>query len=47
MLADYNLSRTTDVYIEGDCAMHCGGLVGAQLKGFVGFERGGEDHAGA
>jgi predicted porin len=37
LLADYSLSRATDVYIEGDYAMYRGGLVGAQLQGFVGL----------
>lgn len=37
LLADYNVSRATDVYLEGDYALYRGGLVGAQLQGFVGL----------
>ncbi|MFP6562665.1 porin [Paraburkholderia sp. B3] len=37
LLADYSLSRATDVYLEGDYALYRGGLVGAQLQGFVGL----------
>jgi predicted porin len=37
LLADYSLSRATDVYIEGDYSLYRGGLVGAQLQGFVGL----------
>ena len=37
LVADYGLSRATDVYLEGDYALYRGGLVGAQLQGFVGL----------
>ncbi|HXZ08730.1 MAG TPA: porin, partial [Paraburkholderia sp.] len=33
LLADYFLSKRTDVYIEGDYSLYRGGLVGAQLQG--------------
>jgi predicted porin len=36
LLADYNLSRATDVYAEMDYSLYRGGLVGAQMQGFVG-----------
>jgi len=36
VLADYNLSRATDVYAEVDYSLYRGGLVGAQMQGFVG-----------
>ncbi|RKP56778.1 porin [Pararobbsia silviterrae] len=37
LMADYNLSRRTDVYIEGDYAWYSGGLIGAQIQGFNGL----------
>lgn len=36
-LADYNLSKRTDVYLESDYSLYRGGLVGAQLQGFNGL----------
>ncbi|WP_321960752.1 porin [Paraburkholderia sp. J7] len=36
LLADYDLSRATSVYAEADYSLYRGGLVGAQLQGFVG-----------
>jgi predicted porin len=33
LLADYNLSPRTDVYLESDYSLYRGGLVGAQLQG--------------
>jgi predicted porin len=33
LLADYNLSKRTDVYLEGDYSLYRGGLVGAQFQG--------------
>ncbi|CAG4901077.1 porin [Paraburkholderia saeva] len=36
LLADYNLSKQTDVYLEGDYSLYRGGLIGAQLQGFCG-----------
>ncbi|MFM0658421.1 porin [Paraburkholderia sediminicola] len=35
-IADYNLSKHTDVYIEADYSLYRGGLVGAQLQGISG-----------
>jgi predicted porin len=35
-IADYNLSKRTDVYFETDYSMYSGGLIGAQLQGFNG-----------
>lgn len=37
LVADYGLSRRTDVYVEGDYSLYRGGLVGAQLQGFTGL----------
>lgn len=37
LLADYNLSKRSDVYLEGDYSLYRGGLVGAQLQGFDGL----------
>ncbi len=37
LIADYNLSRRTDVYLEGDYSLYRGGLIGAQLQGFCGL----------
>lgn len=37
LLADYDLSRRTDVYFEGDYSLYTGGLVGAQLQGVNGL----------
>lgn len=37
LLADYDLSRRTDVYVEGDYSLYTGGLVGAQLQGVNGL----------
>ena len=36
LVADYNVSRRTDVYLEGDYAQYRGGLIGAQLQGVNG-----------
>jgi predicted porin len=36
LLGDYQFSRTTAVYLEGDYAWYRGGMVGAQLQGFNG-----------
>ncbi|RAS30985.1 porin [Paraburkholderia bryophila] len=33
LVADYNLSKRTDVYLEGDYAIYRGDLIGAQLQG--------------
>jgi len=33
LVADYNLSKRTDVYLEGDWSKYDGGLIGAQLQG--------------
>jgi predicted porin len=33
LLADYNLSKRTDVYLEGDYSLYRGGMVGAQFQG--------------
>ena len=33
LVADYNLSRRTDIYLEGDYALYRGDLIGAQLQG--------------
>ncbi|MBV8627083.1 MAG: porin [Paraburkholderia sp.] len=33
LVADYNLSKRTDVYVEGDWSKYDGGLIGAQLQG--------------
>jgi predicted porin len=32
-VADYNLSKRTDVYVEADYAVYRGDLIGAQLQG--------------
>jgi predicted porin len=37
LVADYNLSRRTDIYLEGDYAQYRGGLIGAQLQGVNGI----------
>ncbi|WP_321844864.1 porin [Paraburkholderia bannensis] len=37
LMADYSLSKSTDVYAEGDYSLYRGGLVGAQLQGFCGL----------
>ncbi|HZZ09265.1 MAG TPA: porin [Paraburkholderia sp.] len=37
LLADYNLSKRTDVYVEGDYSLYRGGLIGAQLQGVCGL----------
>lgn len=37
LLADYDLSRRTDVYVEGDYSLYAGGLVGAQIQGVNGL----------
>ncbi|HEX3635389.1 MAG TPA: porin [Paraburkholderia sp.] len=36
LIADYNLSRRTDVYVEGDYSLYRGDLIGAQLQGVNG-----------
>ncbi|CAE6775325.1 Outer membrane porin protein 32 [Paraburkholderia domus] len=36
LVADYNLSRRTDVYLEGDYSLYRGDLIGAQLQGVNG-----------
>jgi predicted porin len=36
LVADYNLSRRTDVYLETDYSIYRGGLIGAQLQGVNG-----------
>jgi predicted porin len=33
LVADYSLSKRTDVYVEGDYALYRGDLIGAQLQG--------------
>jgi predicted porin len=33
LVADYNLSKRTDVYVEGDYSLYRGDLIGAQLQG--------------
>jgi len=33
LVADYNLSKRTDTYVEADYSLYRGGLVGAQLQG--------------
>jgi predicted porin len=33
LLADYNLSKRTDTYLEVDYSMYSGGMVGAQFQG--------------
>lgn len=33
LLADYNLSKRTDVYLEADYSLYRGGMVGAQFQG--------------
>jgi predicted porin len=33
LVADYNLSARTDIYVEGDYAIYRGDLIGAQLQG--------------
>jgi predicted porin len=33
LLADYDLSKRTDVYVEADYSLYRGGLIGAQLQG--------------
>jgi predicted porin len=37
LLADYNLSKSTDTYVEADYSLYHGGLVGAQAQGFNGL----------
>ncbi|RDK00597.1 porin [Paraburkholderia lacunae] len=37
LVADYNLSRRTDVYLEGDYSLYRGDLIGAQLQGVNGI----------
>jgi len=37
LVADYNLSKRTDVYVEGDYALYRGDLIGAQLQGVNGI----------
>jgi predicted porin len=37
LVADYNLSKRTDVYLEGDYSLYRGGLIGSQLQGFNGL----------
>ena len=37
LLADYDLSPATSVYAEADYSLYRGGMVGAQLQGFVGL----------
>jgi predicted porin len=37
VVADYNLSKRTDVYAEADYSLYRGGMVGAQLQGFNGL----------
>ena len=41
LLADYALSRRTDVYAEVDYSLYRGGLIGAQLQGFCGLSAAG------
>lgn len=36
LVADYNLSKRTDVYVEGDYSLYRGDLIGAQLQGVNG-----------
>jgi len=36
LVADYDLSKRTDVYLEGDYSLYRGGLIGAQLQGVNG-----------
>lgn len=36
LVADYGISRRTDVYLEADYSMYSGGLIGAQLQGVNG-----------
>jgi predicted porin len=36
LLADYNLSRRTDVYLEGNYGLYRGDLIGAQIQGVNG-----------
>jgi predicted porin len=36
VVADYSLSRRTDVYVEGDYSLYRGDLIGAQLQGVNG-----------
>jgi predicted porin len=36
LVADYSLSKRTDVYLEGDYALYRGDLIGAQLQGVNG-----------
>jgi predicted porin len=37
LLATYDLSRATSLYAEADYSLYRGGLVGAQMQGFVGM----------
>lgn len=37
LLADYNLSKRTDVYIEGNYGLYRGDLIGAQIQGVNGL----------
>jgi predicted porin len=36
-VADYNLSKRTDVYLEADYSQYRGDLIGAQLQGVNGI----------
>lgn len=36
LVADYNLSKSTDVYLETDYSQYRGDLIGAQLQGVNG-----------
>jgi predicted porin len=36
LVADYSLSKRTDVYVEGDYSLYRGDLIGAQLQGVNG-----------
>jgi predicted porin len=37
LLADYNLSKRTDTYLQADYSLHRGGMVGAQFQGINGL----------
>jgi predicted porin len=41
LVADYGISRRTDVYLEADYSLYRGGLIGAQLQGFNGVSAAG------
>jgi predicted porin len=41
LVADYGLSARTSVYLEADCSLYRGGLIGAQLQGFNGVSAAG------